>query len=343
MKRVLVTGASGEIGLKVIEMLLNKTDYRVRVFSLPDRFSRRRLKPFSKQIEVAWGDVTQKNQIQKAVKNCQVVIHLAAILPPVADDEPKVARRVNVEGTKNLLDALEKEKYKGFFLYASSVAIYGDRLNHHWIRVTDPLIPSESDIYAQTKIDAEELIRQSEVNWTIFRLSAIMSENRKLDPLFFHMPLDTQIEVTSTRDTAYAMVQALAHQEELANRTFNLGGGPCCRATYREFLRENFERMGIDFSLVPEKAFAEQNFHCGYYADSNELESILHFQRDCIRDLYLRMEQNVLPPQRFFSRMFQRVIVLELVRRSAPWKARKTMASVAAKRFFKSVVKKDSK
>ncbi|BES65643.1 NAD(P)-dependent oxidoreductase [Gottschalkiaceae bacterium SANA] len=343
MKRVLVTGASGEIGLKVIEMLLNKTNYLVRVFSLPDRFSKRRLKRYSKQIEFAWGDITKKDQIQKAVKDCQAVIHLAAILPPLSDEEPELAHRVNVEGTKNLVDVLVKENHKGFFLFASSVAIYGDRLDNHWIRVNDPLLPSELDIYAQTKIDAENLIQKSRLNWTIFRLSAIMSENRKLDPLFFHMPLDTEIEVTSTRDTAYAMVQALDHQEELAQGIFNLGGGPCCRATYREFLRENFERMGIDFSLVPEKAFAERNFHCGYYADSNELESILHFQRDCIRDLYARMEEKVPPPQRFFSRIFQRIIVSELVKRSAPWKARKEMASSVAKRFFKSVAKKDSK
>lgn len=342
MKRVLVTGASGEIGLKVIEMLLNKTDYLIRVLSLPDRFSKRRLKRFSGKIEFVWGDITQKKQSQKAVEDCQAVIHLAAILPPLADEKPQLAQRVNVEGTKNLLEALEKEKNKGFFLYASSVAIYGDRLERPWIRVSDPPIPSESDIYAQTKIDAEELIRKSEVDWSIFRLSAIMSENRKLDPLFFHMPLDTEIEVTSTRDTAYAMVQALQHREELTHRTFNLGGGPCCRATYREFLRENFARMGIDFSLVPEKAFAERNFHCGYYADSGELDSILHFQRDCIRDLYSRMEQKVPPPQRFFSHMFQRIIVSELVKRSAPWKARKELASATAKRFFRSVVKKDS-
>jgi len=342
MKRVLVTGASGEIGLQVIEMLLNKTDYLVRVFSLPDRFSKRRLNRFSKQIEFAWGDVTNKDQIQTAVKDCQAVIHLAAILPPLADEKPELARRVNVEGTKNLLDVLEKENDKGFFLYASSVAIYGDRLDNHWIRVDDPLSPSDLDRYAQTKIDAEEWIQKSKVAWTIFRLSAIMSENRKLDPLFFHMPLDTDIEVTSTRDTAYAMVQALDHQVELVHRIFNLGGGPCCRVTYRDFLRENFERMGIDFSLVPEKAFAERNFHCGYYADSDDLESILHFQRDCIGDLYSRMEQKVLPPKRFFSRMFQRIIVAELVKRSVPWKARSEMASSVAKHFFKSLAKKDS-
>lgn len=341
MKRILVTGASGEIGLNVIEMLLNKTDYQIRVLSLPDRFSKRRLKRFSNQLEFVWGDITQKEQVAHAVEECHAVIHLAAILPPLADEKPELARRVNVEGTKNLLEALQNAKHKGFFLYSSSVAIYGDRLENPWIRVGDPLIYSGSDHYAQTKIDAEELIRKSDLKWTIFRLSAIMSENRKLDPLFFNMPLDTEIEVTSTRDTAYAMVQALQHVDELNHHTYNLGGGPCCRASYREFLRENFERMGIDFSLVPEKAFAERNFHCGYYADSENLNSILHFQRDCIRDLYLRMEQKVPPSQRFFSRMFQRIIVSELVKRSAPWKARKQLASAAAEHFFRSVSKKD--
>lgn len=342
MKRVLVTGASGEIGLKVVEMLLNKTNYIVRVFSLPDRFSKRQLKRFFNRVEVIWGDITNRHQITEAVKECQAVIHLAAVLPPLADLQPELAHRVNVEGTRNLLQALEMEAKAAFFLYASSVAIYGDRLNDPWIRVNDSLQPSESDYYAQTKIEGERLVRTGKVDWSIFRLSAIMSENRKLDPLFFHMPLDTQIEVTSTRDTAYAMVKALSHQEQLSQRIFNLGGGPCCRVSYREFLRENFARMGLDFSLLPEKAFAERNFHCGYYADSDELESILHFQRDCVRDLYYRMEKKVPSSQRFFSKLFQRIIISELVKRSEPWKARKKLASAAARKFFYAREKSDS-
>lgn len=342
MKRVLVTGASGEVGLKLVEMLLNKTDYIVRVFSLPDRFSKRRLKRFLNRIEVAWGDITKVHQIGEAVNNCQAVIHLAAVLPPLADANPKLAEMVNVEGTKNLLGAMRLKSESPFILYASSVAIYGDRLQAPWIRVEDELKPSDDDYYAQTKIEAEDLVRKSGLDWTIFRLSAIMSENRKLDPLFFHMPLDTDIEVTSTRDAAYAMVKALSHQEQLSHRIFNLGGGPCCRASYREFLRENFARMGLDFSLVPEKAFAERNFHCGYYADSGDLEEILHFQRDCIRDLYARMEERVPNSQRFFSRVFQRIIISELLKRSDPWKARKELASAAARKFFYAEEKSNS-
>jgi len=334
MKRILVTGASGEVGLKVVEMLLNKTNYIVRVFSLPDRFSKRRLKRFFNRVEVIWGDITNQHQITEAVKECHAVIHLAAVLPPLADSKPDLAHKVNVEGTRNLVQAMEKETEGLFFLYASSVAIYGDRLHSPWIRVSDPLLPSDGDYYAQTKIEGERLVRNGKVDWSIFRLSAIMSENRKLDPLFFHMPLDTEIEVTSTRDTAYALVKALSHQEQLSQRTFNLGGGPCCRVSYREFLRENFARMGLDFSLLPEKAFAERNFHCGYYADSGELESILHFQRDCIRDLYASMENKVPASQRFLSKLFQRIIISELLKRSEPWKARKKLASAAARKFF---------
>ncbi len=342
MKRVLVTGASGEVGLQVVEMLLNKTNYIVRVFSLPDRFSKRRLKRFFNRVEVIWGDIVNRQQITEAVKDCHAVIHLAAVLPPLADSNPELAHKVNVEGTRNLLQALEKEVERPFFLYASSVAIYGDRLTNPWIRVSDPLQPSEQDYYAQTKIEGERLIRTGKVDWSIFRLSAIMSENRKLDPLFFHMPLDTGIEVTSTRDTAYAIVKALSHQGQLSQRIFNLGGGPCCRVSYREFLRENFARMGLDFSLVPEKAFAERNFHCGYYADSDELESILHFQRDCVQDLYSCMENKVPSSQRFFSKLFQRMIISELVKRSEPWKARKKLASAAARKFFYANEETDS-
>jgi nucleoside-diphosphate-sugar epimerase len=336
MKRVMVTGASGEIGLRVIEMLLNKTKLRVRAFSLPDRFSKRRLKRYANRIEVAWGDLTDPASVEEAVVDCDAVIHLAAVLPPLADDNPRLAWKVNVEGTDNLLKALAGRPVPAFFLYASSVAIYGDRLKTPWIRVGDPLHPSAQDEYARTKIEAESLVRQSDTEWTIFRLSAIMSENRKLDPLLFHMPLETEIEVTSTRDTAFAMVKALGKRKILQGQTYNLGGGPCCRIAYREFLAGNFTCMGLDFSRVPEKAFAEKNFHCGYYADSGQLEDLLHFQRDCIGDLYARRDQKVSYIQRSLIRAFQPLIIALLLKQSKPWKARKQLASAAAKRYFHS-------
>ena len=102
-----------------------------------------------------------------------------------------MARRVNSLGTKYLLSRVKELNKNAFFMYSSSVSVYGDRLSNPNIKVDDPLIASEGDEYGLTKIEAEKHIQNSGLNWSIFRLSAIMGvKNHKLSKLMFHMPLD---------------------------------------------------------------------------------------------------------------------------------------------------------
>jgi len=100
--------------------------------------------------------------------------HLAAIIPPLADKMPALAEAVNITGTKNLVECTEKFSPEAFFLYASSISVYGDRNSNPWIKVSDPLRPSYRDEYARTKIEAEKIVMSSRLKWTIFRLTAIM-------------------------------------------------------------------------------------------------------------------------------------------------------------------------
>lgn len=83
------------------------------------------------------------------------------------------------------------------FIFASSIAVYGDRRNTPEITESDKPNPGKADHYAQQKPAAEDLVRESSLPWVILRLSYIVSpENLRTDPLMFHMPLlDTQIEV----------------------------------------------------------------------------------------------------------------------------------------------------
>jgi nucleoside-diphosphate-sugar epimerase len=97
-----------------------------------------------------------------------VVIHLAAIIPPLADKKPRLAQKVNVNGTKNLMECLEEFSPKTFFLHASSISVYGDRIKNPWIKVSDHLSPSDRDEYALTKIEAEKIIASSELHCLFF-------------------------------------------------------------------------------------------------------------------------------------------------------------------------------
>lgn len=337
--RILVTGGSGSVGAEVLEELyLHKHWYDVKVLDRNTPEVLRKLKRYRKDFHLILGDITHSPTVEQAVEGVDFVIHLAAVIPPMADRNPGLAEKVNVEGTLNLIRALEKQSPNAFFLYSSSVSVYGDRVRSPWISVDDPLLPSDGDQYAVTKIQAERLIRSSRLKWSIFRLTAVMGIQTHMDPLFFNMPLDTSLEIATARDTGYAMVEALYHQDEIRGRIFNLAGGPECRASYREFLDHVFRIKGLRGVDFPKRAFAEKNFHCGYFTDSDRLNDILHFQRDSLEDFYHLLETREKGTTRKLVSTFNGLIKRYLVRKSEPLKALRKGNKVHIHRFYYSQV-----
>jgi UDP-glucose 4-epimerase len=53
------------------------------------------------------GDLTSAEDVQTAVVGVDAVVHLAAILPPVADELIDLTQRVNVDGTRIIVDAIK--------------------------------------------------------------------------------------------------------------------------------------------------------------------------------------------------------------------------------------------
>ena len=260
------------------------------------------------------------------------MIHLAAVIPPRADHEPEVAEAVNVNGTQNLVTAKEQLPEPPRLIHTSSISVYGDRLAEPWINVGDPVKPSPGDRYGETKVRAEELIQRSGLQWSIYRLTGVMSRRVGMDPLMFHMPLDTSLEIITARDTARALVRAL-EVPEVDGRIFNLGGGPRCRASYRDYLDKHLTIMGLGTGFFPDAAFAEGNFHCGYYGDSEDTNRVLDFQHEGIEEWLeqVRDQSNPLVPP--LARALRQMIRWYLLSQSEPLAARRTNDEDSLKRF----------
>ena len=335
IKNILITGAAGTIGTTVLSYLIKHDGFNITALDLKSKKSVKLLNNFENSVKIIYGDISKKEEIIHACKNQDIVIHLAAIIPPLADDNPKLANDVNVEGTKNLIEALEKLSPNAFLFFSSSIAVYGDRIKNPDIKVTDQLLPSEGDEYALTKIKAEQLIQNSKLNWAIFRLTAIMgSKNHKVSKLMFHMPLNTPVEIATPEDTASALVNACDHREELNHQIFNLGGGKNCRILYKELLSGSFRIFGLGKLNFPEKAFAERNFHCGNYDDGDILENIIHFRHDTINDYFYRIEQTISPVKKILAHLFRKPIQKWLLKQSEPLNALKNNNTALINRFF---------
>jgi len=335
--KILLTGASGSVGHQaLLQLIERKEEFDTRIFSRPSKKNKKLFKKFENDIEIIWGDLRDPKETETAVKGVDAILHFAAVIPPLADEKPEMAKAINTGGTKNILDAIKKHNKDIKLIYTSSISVYGDRVDTPEITVGDPLKPSVGDEYAKTKIASENLIKESGVKYIIFRLTYITSPARtELDPLLFHMPLDTSIEILQNTDTAFAAIEALKF-DELFNNTYNLAGGEKCRTTFREYINTMFEIFGLKADLLPEECYATQNFHCGFYTDTAKLQEKLKFQRFTLEDYYNEMREVVSPIKKFFTKLALPLAKRYLISVSEPYQALKKGDKERIKRFYKN-------
>jgi nucleoside-diphosphate-sugar epimerase len=336
-QKILLTGGSGAVGFQAFKELLKRKDrYFTRVLSLDTRYERKLFMPYKDQVEVIWGDIRNYEDVIRAVDDVDSILHVAGIIPPTADRYPDLARAVNVDGTRNLIRAMLQQEKQPEILFTSSISVYGDRLKDPYIQVGDPLKPSDGDIYARTKIEAEKIIRSSGVRWSIFRLCGILVDKLHIQPLMFHMPLDTALEWCHVEDVGYALVQGIG-EKSIFGRIFNLGGGECCRTDARDFLSQMLPLWGLNPEVIPDIAFATRNFHSGYYQDGDLLNHIINFQKKTLQDYYHSVRLRISPFQRLLVRCVPRFLIRYwFMKMSEPVKAIKENNETLIRRFYGS-------
>ena len=334
-KQILLTGATGTVGKEALKQLCSQADYEISVMCRASSKNKKILQPYLNQIKLIHIDLSNHKEMEKLEGKFDAAIHLAAVIPPLAYEQLELTHKVNFTGTKNLIERLEIISPDCFFMFSSSIAVYGDRLLTPDISVSDALPDHEEDVYAQSKLETEPAIMSSKLDWTIFRLTAIIGvKNHKMTGLMFHMPLPTPMEICMPEDTARAFTNGIEKRAELKNKVFNLAGGPSCRTTYEEFLGINFRINGLGAVDFPPKTFAEKNFHCGNYIDGDDLENITHFRKHTLED-YIRLNEDAVSGiQKFFASILKRPIKYFMSRQSLPLKAYKNKNKELMERFF---------
>ena len=326
---VLLTGASGSMGHEAfLELRRRGDDYATRVLLRPSKVNRKMFAPYAEEswLEIVWGDLTDSADVDRAVEGVDFVLHPAAMISPAADRNPSAAHAINVGGTRNLVDSILRQPdgaERIRLVGVGSVAQYGDRLPPvEMIRVGDPMVPSVHDYYSLTKCAAERLIVESGIrHWASLRQTFIVPPQLLglLDPILFHQPLNQRIELITSRDAGYGLVQCLETSDDFWGRIYNMSGGPSCRVVYEEFLADQFEVFGLgDYrKIFDPNWFALKNFHCGYFADSGELNQHLGHFRDTLDDCYAMVEEGLAPWMKLGARLAPARLVKALARRWA--------------------------
>lgn len=233
---ILVTGGTGFIGRALIRHL-SEAGHRVRTLIRPSKHSPRL--PAGVPVDVAVASLNDERGLRAAMVGVKTVYHLAGVerRGGTADLQP-----VEIQGTRNILRAARDASVDRFF-YTSHLG--ADRASAF------PLL--------KAKAIAEEHIRRSGLDFTIFRTALVFGPNDGFTsglaqliqamPLVFLVPGDGNnlVQPLWIEDLTTCLSWAL-EDPDTRNRTFEIGGPEFL--TLKEVLQTIMRRLGVRRTLV---------------------------------------------------------------------------------------------
>ncbi|MCH8207247.1 MAG: NAD-dependent epimerase/dehydratase family protein [Chloroflexi bacterium] len=225
-RRVAVTGAAGYVGSSLIKRL-EREEAVEKVLALDTRHPE---KPFGPKVLFQKHDVTAPLADTLAEHTIDSMVHLAFVICPRGGS----ARRVNVAGTSNVLEACAQAGV-GYLLYLSSTTVYGAHPDNP-LQLTEesPIRPVKGFRYGEHKADAERLLRtfaerHSDVAVTVLRACPVMGPNAdNFISRAFSKPFlvavrgyDPPVQLLHEDDLAYIMATCLLQR---ASGVYNVAG-----------------------------------------------------------------------------------------------------------------------
>ncbi len=236
---VLVTGGAGSVGRQLIDRLRG-AGRPVRVFDLPVMdFSGLEDDP---GIEIVKGDITKPDDVASAAAGLSAVAHLAALLPPNSERDRGLTFAVNVDGTRNLIEALREHSPGASLVFTSSISTYGDT-SAEQPPVTVEHSQRAIDLYAESKIAGEKLVAESALSAVSLRIAPIAVPAFLEPPQVWPFMPDQRVEMVHRDDVVDALFAA-ATLTEGARGVLNVAGGASWQLTGRDYVNDFYDFVG---------------------------------------------------------------------------------------------------
>ncbi|WP_461158385.1 NAD-dependent epimerase/dehydratase family protein [Sphingobium sp. TomMM35A] len=316
-KLVLVTGATGNMGRAVVDELLQTPGMTVRVLVRPEEKSHPVIRRLQKQhnIDYAWGDLTDPVSVDRAVAGVDVVLHMGALVSPLADElPPALVEKVNVGGTQNVVDAIRRQPHADQIrlVYIGTVAETGSRNPpNHWGRTGDPICIGYNGHYAGTKARAEAIVAESGLrHWVSIRQTGMAHYDmwKTQGPIMFHNPPNGVMEWSTVEDSANLMAKLCGDRipDHFWRHFYNIGGGETGRLVNHQLMVRMMAAMGVsDFRrILDPKWLATRNFHGQWYLDSDRLQELVPYRRFSIDDFFAELSRRIPWALRTIMRFF---------------------------------------
>ena len=269
MKKILITGAFGQLGTSLCKVLSNESILAAgRVIISTKKY---------KCIEL---DITNQRKVAEIIRNYKpdIIIHLAAMTDvDGCEKTPEIAFDVNVKATENLLTS-----FKGKFIYISTDYVFDGEKGPYF--EDDKVNPMS--VYGKTKLYGENLVQQSDIDWVILRSNIIFSYSDRTKASFVNWVVDSlkkrqMITVvddqwnnpTWTNDLAKVISKII---EKDINGLYHYGGRDYLNRL--EFAKMIASTFGLDGSLIKPITTSELNWlaqrplKSGLYTNKIELD-----------------------------------------------------------------------
>ena len=282
MKKVLVTGAAGSIGIQVIKYLLAEGKYEITALDLRNKNVIKKLKKYKRRINILYGDVNDNVLIDALVKDQDIIIHLASALPPLSNMKKGLARIIDYSGTENIIRAISYYNPKCHLFYASTTSMYKEMENPS---VKSKIVLDEHDYFEKAKYDTEMLIKEKLKRYTIYRIPLVLSNPLK-EPFMYHVKKNSIVDYITKEDCAYAFVKGIKYTDELNKKTFNV----CASESilYESLLNKIVLSTGLTFKYVLSRIFLDKNYYSPVCSDKDDLENIINYRNSSLNE-YLRV------------------------------------------------------
>lgn len=294
IKKILVTGSSGAVGIRLCEVLIEK-GFDVTGIDL-------RKNPWSEKVNKVTKliDLTKPKQIQTLSNDFDLIIHLAAypyVFPSV--ENPNLAH-ANYDMTFNILEFARKNGIKRI-MFSSSREAYGN-INKKIISEEDAHIRNAESPYSASKLASEAMItaysRCYDMSHIIFRFSNVYGMydlSHRVMPLFMRNAKkgdtlevygkDKVLDFTHVDDLMKGIVACISKYEAAKNNTINLSGNhPVKILDLASKIKENLKsESNID---LQESRTGEVTY---YVANLSKAKKLLGFEPSIKIDEGLKM------------------------------------------------------
>lgn len=183
--------------------------------------------------EVVRGDIADRRAVEELVREADVVVHLAGYVHREARTAAQRAEcmAANVDGTRNVVDALTAAHPSAVLIFVSTANVYGREFDG----VDESAVPHPQTVYGLSKLRAEEIVLGSRVDATVLRPAMVFGEDGpgNLPRLVSLIRRGIALEVSGGRNRkslvpvellVSAIRAAARDRAEAAGRIFNVGG-----------------------------------------------------------------------------------------------------------------------